>query len=213
MHALWDCESLHQIWSVDFHWIDRHRASAGSVKNLVELIIAKPNKLELFATTAWFLWSRRNKLRLNNEVLPLNRVVTEAKRFLSLYKLAPQTRMKQNRAVRNKWVAPVRNEYKTNLDGAMIHDTGEVGLGVVIWNHEGEVMAALSEKIPQPPSVTQLELLAARRAALFVQEVGLHNSILEGDSEIVINSLKRCDMFQSAFGHLIQDTLVYVNAL
>ena len=58
-----------------------------------------------------------------------------------------------------------------------------------------------------PPSVTRLELLAARPAALFVQEVGLHSSILEGDSEIV------GDMFQSAFGHLIQDTLVYVNSL
>ena len=29
----------------------------------------------------------------------------------------------------------------------------------------------------------------------------------------VINSLRKCDIFQSAFGHLIQDTLVYVNSL
>jgi len=41
----------------------------------------------------------------------------------------------------------------------MFHDSGEAGLGVVIRNHEGEVMASLSEKIPLPPSVTQLELL------------------------------------------------------
>lgn len=152
-------------------------------------------------------------LKLNNDVLALNRVVTEAKRFLSLCKPAPQTRTKQNRVVGEKWVAPVRNGYKTNFDDAMFHDTGKAGLGVVIQNHEGEVMAALSEKIPMPPSITQLELLAARRAALFAQEVGLRNSILEGDSKIVINSLRRGDMFQYAFGHLIQDTLVYVNAL
>ena len=35
---------------------------------------------------------------------------------------------------------------KTNFDGAMFHDTGEVDLGVVIRNHDGEVMVALSEK-------------------------------------------------------------------
>ena len=50
----------------------------------------------------------------------------------------------------------------------MFKDTGEAGLGVVIRNHEGEIIAALSERIPQPPSVNCLELLAARWAAIFV---------------------------------------------
>lgn len=74
-------------------------------------------------------------------------------------------------------------------------------------------MTAMSEKIPLPPSVTQLECLATKRAALFVQEVGLCHTTLEGDSETIINSLKRGDMFQSAFEHLIHDTLAYVEAL
>ena len=89
--------------------------------------------------------------------------------------------MKQTRTARVKWTAPNRNGYETNFDSAMFHDSGEAGLGLVIWNHEGEVMAGLSEKIPFPPSVTQLELIVARRVALLVQEVGLRNSILEGD--------------------------------
>ena len=122
-----------------------------------------------------------------------------------------KTRVKPPRTARVKWKPLDRNSYKTNFDGAMFHNSGKAALGVVIQNHEGEVMVALSrrKKIPLPPSVTQLELLAAWQAALFVQEVGLHSSILEGDSEIVINSLRKGDMFQSAFGHLIQDTLVY----
>ena len=36
---------------------------------------------------------------------------------------------------------------------------------------------------------------------------------MEGDSEIVINSFRKGDMFQSAFGHLIKGMLVYVNSL
>ena len=58
-----------------------------------------------------------------------------------------------------------------------------------------------------------MELLATRQAAFFVQEVGLRSSIFEGVSEIVINSLRKGEMFQSTFDHLIQDTLVYVNSL
>lgn len=61
-----------------------------------------------------------------------------------------------------KWRLPNRIGYKTNFDGAMFHATGEAGLGIVIQNHEGEVMAALLEKIPQPSLVTRLELLATR---------------------------------------------------
>jgi len=48
----------------------------------------------------------------------------------------------------------------------MFDESDEAGLGVVIRNSEGQVMATLSEKIKKPPSIVTLELLAARRAAV-----------------------------------------------
>ena len=82
-----------------------------------------------------------------------------------------KTPKQQTWAKEIKWKPPDLNGFKTNFDGAMFKDTGEAGLarlGVVIRNHEGEIIAALSERIPQPPSVNCLELLAARWAAIFV---------------------------------------------
>ena len=70
-----------------------------------------------------------------------------------------------------------------------------------------------SHPFVQEFSVTYLELLAERRAAIFFHKVGLHESILEGDSETVIKSLQKDDMFQSAYGHLFKDTMFYVNSL
>ena len=55
---------------------------------------------------------------------------------------------------------------KTNYDGVMFDESDEAGLGVVIRNSEGQVLATLSEKIKKPPSVVTLELLATRRAAV-----------------------------------------------
>ena len=55
--------------------------------------------------------------------------------------------------------------------------------------------------------------VAARCAAIFVHEVGLHESILEGDSKNVIKSFQKGDMFQFAYGHLLKDTMFYVNSL
>lgn len=102
---------------------------------------------------------------------------------------------------------------KTTFDEAIFQDSSEAGLGVVIRNHEGDVMVALLEKIPLPSSAVVLEMLAARHAVLFVHEVGLHDSIMEGDSEIVINSLTKGYMIQSSFGHLVKDTSFYVHSL
>ena len=40
-----------------------------------------------------------------------------------------------------------------------------------------------------PVSIEVLEALAARRAAIFSVELGLHRVVIEGDSEIVFKAL------------------------
>ena len=69
---------------------------------------------------------------------------------------------------------------KANFDGAIFEDISAVGIGVAVRNELGEVVAAMAEKVPIPDSVFTLETLAARRAVLFVQELGLRNVVFEG---------------------------------
>ena len=102
---------------------------------------------------------------------------------------------------------------KTNYDGVMFDESDEAGLGVVIRNSEGQVMATLSEKIKKPPSVVTLELLAARRVAVLVSKTGFQQSCFEGDSKIVVKSLHGSGMEKSVVGHIIKDTLSYVSLL
>ena len=53
---------------------------------------------------------------------------------------------------------------------------------MVVRSDSGEVLTALSKKIALPSSVVVLGALAARQVAQFVVELGLHQSIFEGDS-------------------------------
>ena len=85
----------------------------------------------------------------------------------------------------------------------MFDESNEAGLGAVIQNSEGQVMAALSEKIKKPPSVVILELLVARRAAVLVSETGFQQSCFEGDSEVVVKSLCGSGMEKSVVGHIL----------
>lgn len=66
----------------------------------------------------------------------------------------------------------------------------KVGLGVVICNSEGLVMASLSQLISLPYSVVEVETLVARRALELVVEIGIGRVVLEGDSAVLMQTLK-----------------------
>lgn len=89
----------------------------------------------------------------------------------------------------------------------------KASIGVVVRNSQGEIMAALSEKIPMPSSVVLLETLAARRAVLFIHGLGFRGSIFEGDSTISINVLCHNKFLQSSLGHIIKETLYHASSL
>ena len=94
----------------------------------------------------------------------------------------------------------------------MFGESDEAGVGVIVRNSKGEVKAALAEKIRKPPSVEALELLAARRAAIFSQELSLDRVIFEGDSEQVMRALQWGGRHFASGGHLIRDILCIVNS-
>ncbi|XP_050255142.1 uncharacterized protein LOC126701039 [Quercus robur] len=163
--------------------------------------------IDLFATTAWFIWCRRNKVRLNEPVIPLNKIADEALHYLRTYRNGHSKEKRKTPRGKIKWSPPPSGMFKTNFDSAVFEESGEAGIGVVIRNSAGEVMASLSEKIPLPATVEAVEMLAARRAVRFVQEVGLAESIFEGDSQSVILALQRNTMVNSGIGHLVKDVL------
>ena len=73
-----------------------------------------------------------------------------------------------------------------------------MGIGVIVRDARGEVIAALAEKILYPGLVEVLEALATRRVAKFAVELGLSSSILEGDSEVVYRVLQTSDWHHSS---------------
>ena len=90
-----------------------------------------------------------------------------------------------------------------NYDGAVFSQQGKAGLGVIIRNHEGVVMASMVQQIPLPTTVAQVEALAVRRATEFALEIGITTAILEGDSETIVKELMEPNPSLALHGHLI----------
>ena len=104
-----------------------------------------------------------------------------------------------------RWAPPAAGVYKANYNGAYFADEEKAGIGVVVRNELGQVMGSLAEKIEMSSTVEVLEAMAARRAMLFMEELGLRHAIFEGDSELVVKALVGHCLDRSSIGHIIKD--------
>ena len=106
-----------------------------------------------------------------------------------------------------RWFPLEQQFYKVNFGGAIFKNIDAVGLGVVIRDNNGEVMGAMSQRVPLPQTVVEVEALACLRAVFFAIELGLCDLVIEGDSALVIQAIKDGQPCQSFYGHIVDDIL------
>lgn len=189
LHTLWGCDKLQPVWASEFGWVDRSWVMLGSFSKVLKLVQEKPHSVPLFVTMAWSIWYHWNKYCIQELSIPLERISSFSKDYIRDFKHLNNAPNNECWVAVKDWSVPTTENVKTNFDGALFGEFDEAGIGVVIRNCEGKVMAALFEKIKKPASVEILELLAARQAVNFTLDTGFNNSIFEMDSKMVVKSL------------------------
>ena len=104
-----------------------------------------------------------------------------------------------------RWQPLSGNSVKANFDGAVFGEEQEAGIGVVIHNNEGQVLATLSEKVRMPATVEILKMLAARKVATFARELRFSQVCFEGDAKLVGKCLQSGSVSNVLAGHLAKD--------
>ncbi|XP_030970008.1 uncharacterized protein LOC115990306 [Quercus lobata] len=107
-----------------------------------------------------------------------------------------------------RWSPREPGTYKVNYDEAYFAEEEEAGIGVVVRNELGQVMASLAEKFVMPPTVEILEAMAARRDMIFMDELGLRRAIFEGDLETVVKALSGDCPYRSSIGHIVKELYI-----
>ena len=82
----------------------------------------------------------------------------------------------------SRWRCPPDGFVKINFDGVMFNESNMSGIGVVIRDNNGAILASCSEKLPQAYKVDEIGALATLKALSFACELGFQSAILEGDS-------------------------------
>ncbi|XP_050242215.1 uncharacterized protein LOC126691198 [Quercus robur] len=88
------------------------------------------------------------------------------------------------------WKPPARDQYKVNVNGAVFKHRKKAGIGVVIRDKNGVVIAALSKSVNAPLDAVEVEAKAMEAGVLFAQDVGIREAVFEGDSLIIFKALQ-----------------------
>ncbi|XP_030924592.1 uncharacterized protein LOC115951551 [Quercus lobata] len=104
----------------------------------------------------------------------------------------------QQQPLLSAWLPPSAGLFKINVDGALFSSKKQVGIGVVIRDVEGRLKAALCRKIKAPLGSLEVEAKAYKAGLLLARHLGLRDVVLEGDSLIISNALKRLTLSPSS---------------
>ena len=138
------------------------------------LLNASSKSAALFSMIAWCVWQRRNRIREKQPTWEVVDIVKTAAELLQEFHDV-QKQSSRNIIQRDEtcWKTPNPEIYKINFDGAIFEDSELVGLGVVIRDSAGLIIAALNQKICLPSSLDLEEAMAASRALSFAREISI----------------------------------------
>ncbi|KAL0012535.1 hypothetical protein SO802_007643 [Lithocarpus litseifolius] len=103
--------------------------------------------------------------------------------------------------------------YKLNFDAAIFTDKGRSGVGAVIRNERGEVMATLSAMGPFVQDSEEAEIVACRKALEFAIDACFTDLVIEGDTVNVVRAIDSNCMDSSRLGTVIEDIHCLVSGL
>ena len=87
------------------------------------------------------------------------------------------------------WVPPSNLWFKVNTDVAIFKNLGTVGIGTMIRDHVGTVIAALSQHLHLSLGPLEAEAKAMDVAVLFAWDVGVQEVIFETNSHMIFTTL------------------------
>ena len=192
LHALWGCQGVKEIWWEMVQCRTFLSDRFASFRDLFQgiLLHKSPKFAELFAFIAWSIWFNRNAQRVGSSTIPISKIHRDAVERLQEFQMLQDIPLPSPKVVHPAhWLLPLLHQYKANCDGAVFRDINSAGLGVVIRDSAGLVIATLSERICLPSTVNELDALACKRAIAFALEIGLHEVAFEGDFDVAFKHL------------------------
>ena len=145
--------------------------------------------MELIIATCWSIWSSRNLLIFKGKEEDAQLSVGRAAAVVESYRKIkiPATQIVSQNQSNNQqtWLPPPK--YKVNVDAAIRPSNQTAGLGLVIRDSRGKVVAAAVQKTTYKGDVDCMEAEAVNFGIQVAQNANLLPMIIESDSKEVVD--------------------------
>ena len=111
------------------------------------------------------------------------------------------------------WQPPSPDVYKLNFDAAVFLGLERTGIGAIICNDKGEVMAAMFAIGLSAENSEEAELLACRRSLEFAVDAGFTSLIIEGDNVNIIQAISSSLPSHSMLVYVVDDIRHLIHGL
>ncbi|XP_060961850.1 uncharacterized protein LOC133032047 [Cannabis sativa] len=230
-HALFSCKYAKAVWrhsNLVFDW----RLSAAMYKGdyilHLSTIYSKAEMEQIFCSL-WTIWTERNRIVHGHKARPAKDLASYALtgpaatctyqqplQSSASAPLAPtsyQQPQPQVVPVAQQWRPPEANGYKLNVDAAIDVHQKVIGIGAIIRDSNGNVVAAFSKQQPGNFSSHEMEAIALFQSLNWVIQQQLPISLVESDALMVVNALRAPFNSISSFHDLIVDVLCLLSFL
>uniref|UniRef100_A0A803QSN3 Reverse transcriptase domain-containing protein n=1 Tax=Cannabis sativa TaxID=3483 RepID=A0A803QSN3_CANSA len=184
-HGIWFCPAIKEIWQHFLLWKTINRWK-GETKHMLMAIKQQTTKADflMFILLSWLIWNRRNKKRLKLHSLPNNLWCRWAQLEMDvmMHNHSNSTQpLKPMTTPAGGWDPPHPGTLCINTDASVLCKEWKIGLGAVIRNHEGAVVAAEIKQQRGCYSVELAEVLAIRLGIQLANKVKAYPFILQTD--------------------------------
>ena len=170
--------------------------------------------MELFIVQAWTMWNQRNTMVHGGQMKDPCWLNRRAADYLEEYRKAQEQLVGSSTTPSEQhWKPPPQNMFKLNFDAAVFTEQQSSGIGAIIRNAKGEVMAGMSAKGPYVRNGEEAEALACRNAMVFAMEARFSEPVIEGDNSTVMRAISSLSCHNSLLGHICEDICAYLNGM
>lgn len=190
-HALLDCKIARKVWQNSPFGKPVQREMSSDVISIIQSLHQQQRDLsgELVASLLWVIWNARNKMLFEGINEDPVRLVARAFSVADSIKRirTPELNFCAEKAItkHQQWCPPGEGWVKINVDAAMDKENMLAGLGVVIRNSRGEVIAAAVKTEKNDGNVERAEA----SATLWGLQVALKAEAVSVDLESVSKEL------------------------
>ena len=152
------------------------------VWQIVKCKVPDSELLETTMTLCWEIWKNRNSIWHGGSRRSGKAIVQRALALMQEYHAATEEVPSPRPTEVVKWHPPNHPLYKLNADAAVLNELNATGMGMVVRDWEGNVLAAMSKRFLAPLATLEAEAKSMEVAVQFAWEMGFKEVVCETDS-------------------------------